>query len=163
MGTSVLQLPVVQDALAFAVAKLATWQDVPSRVAADLAALQARATEAQAAGDGPTLAQLTAIKQALQGVQQQYLDSAALLGSVLRTAQAAQTTGAQPDAGQIADAGRLAAVIASGLGALQASEQALVEVGAVVQVGPGGSTLPAWAKWGGIGLGLYFFYRLLRG
>lgn len=161
MGTSLLTLPVVQDALQFATAQLANWQDVPARVAADRAAIQGRAAAAQDAGDTQTIARLTLAQQALDGVQSQYLDSSQYLGEVLRAAQLAEQNGQTPDAGVIADAGRLAATIASGLGALASVEQELQDLGANVTVGASGTYVPGWLKWLGLGAGAVWFYRAL--
>jgi hypothetical protein len=161
VGTSLLSLPLVQDAIQYALAQLADWQQVPSRVQADLGALKDLASQTQ---DPARLALLTTYQQALQGVQQQYTDSALLLSGVLRTASLVQA-GGTPDAGAVADAGKLAGVMASGLGALAQIETELVGEGANLSVGSAGTPLvPTWAKWSLIGLGLWWFYRaVLRG
>lgn len=154
MGTSLLSLPVVQDALGFALAKIQAWQDVPARVRRAQQAVRALAVGA----DPQLVARLTLYQQSLDGITQQYLDSAAYTSTVLQAAQAAQA-GRAVDAGVAADAARLAGTIASGLGALQQVEQALVEDGATLPVGDGGAVVPKWAKWGLIGVGLWWVYR----
>ena len=163
MGTSLLQLSAVQDAIDYALAQLAAWQQVPRRITIAQDAIQQLAGPARVAGDMETLAVLTADKEALDGIQAQYLDSSSLMGSVLAAARAAQA-GGQPDAGQIADAGRLAGVIASGLTALAQVEQDLVSRGATLAVGPGGGmgAVPTWAKWSVIAVALWWFFTRVR-
>lgn len=157
-ATNVL-LPVVQDALNFALDKVQAWEGVPDRIAIARQAVTQLAAGAQA--DPTTLAQLTVDKQALDGIEQQYLGASSLLASVLETARDVQG-GASPTAAQIADAGRLAGVIASGLGSLAQVEQDLRDRGAALIPGPGGGVaIPAAVKWALIGLGVWWAWRAL--
>lgn len=162
MPGTLLDLPGVQDALRYVMGQLADWQDVPGRVRVAQQALQTVATRARAEQDAGRLARLTAYLQGLRGVQQQYEQGAPLLASTLRAVAAVQA-GQNPSTAQIADAGRLAGTMASGLSTLSSLERALVEEGANLSPGPsGGLRVPSWAKWAAVALALGWFYTRRR-
>jgi hypothetical protein len=164
VGTSLLQFPAVQDALDYALGQLATWQEVPTRVQVAQNALRVLAAELVQNGDAGGVAALTADKQALDGVQAQYVEASPLVGTVFTAARTLQA-GGTPDAGAVADAARLAGTMAAGLTTLQQVEQDLADRGANLTPGAGGGlgAIPGWAKWGAIGLGVWWLLRSVLG
>jgi hypothetical protein len=161
MGTSLMSLPLVQDAVTYALNQLADWQNVPTRVLVAQNAIRALGPQLASQNDVAGVAALTADQQALQGVQQQYADSTPLVGEMIQAA-ALVNRGGSPDPATVADAARLAGVMASGLATLAQVEQDVQSRGGTLAVGPGGGlAIPTWGKWAAIGLGLLWFLKSL--
>ncbi len=159
---SLFDIPAVQGALDYALARLADWQLVPQRVSTALGEVRRLAGQAVERGDAATVAQLAFLKQSLGGIQVEYQDAAPLVAEVLNAARVAQAGGSVAS-GVIPDAAKLTTVMAANLGALASNERAVQDLGGTITVGPGGGvTIPAWAKWGLIGLGVLWLMRRLR-
>lgn len=152
-------LPGVQDALDFALAKLADWQLVPGRIARARSEVQRVAADAVARGDVATVAQLTLVKQSLDGIDREVQDAGPLVSSVLNAARTAQAGGSLAP-GTVVDAARLATIMAANMTALAQNEQAVQSFGGHLAVGAGGGVMvAAWLKWVLIGLGAYWLFR----
>ena len=156
---SLFDIPAVQDALDFALAKLADWQLVPSRVAVASGEVRRLASAASERGQVGVVAQLAFVKQSLDGITREYQDAAPLVASVLNAARIAQAGGGI-GSGTIADAAKLTTVMAANLTALAANERAIQSLGGNLTVGAGGGIrIPEWVRWGLIGLGVYWLVR----
>lgn len=156
---SLFDIPAVQQAVDYALARLADWQLVPTRVNRALGEVRRLASDAVNRGDAGTVAQLAFLKQSLDGITTEYQDAAPLVAEVLNAARVAQA-GGSVSAGLIPDAAKLTTVMAANLGALASNERAVQDLGGTITVGPGGGvTIPAWATWGLIGLGVYWLLR----
>jgi hypothetical protein len=152
-------LPVVQDAVNYALQQLADWQLVPQRVAGDLAEVRRLAAAASDAGKPATVAQLAFLKQSLDGVQAEYTASTPLVASILNAARVVQGGGSLAP-GTVVDAAKLTTTMAANLGALAQAERAIRDLGGNVTVGPsGGFHVPAWVQWGLIGLAAVWLVR----
>lgn len=152
-------LPAVQDAIQYALGKLADWQLVPQRVNQDQDEIRRLARDAMNAGDAVTVAQLAALKQSLDGVQREYLDAAPQVASVMNAARALQA-GGTVSGSAIVDAAKLVTTMAANLGVLAQDEQGIVDLGGTLTVGAGaGLAVPAWVKWGLVGLGILWLVR----
>lgn len=156
---TLFDLPAVQDAINFALGKLADWQLVPQRVSVAQGEIQRLASAAAQAGDAGKIAQLTLVKQSLDGVAREYQDAAPLVSEVIQAARTAQGGGSVNTA-TIADAAKLATILAANLSVLAQDERALVQLGGRLDVGPGGGVyLPPWVKMGLIVAGVWFLLR----
>lgn len=156
---SLFDIPAVQGAVNYALARLADWQLVPQRVSVATAEVRRLASAATNRGDPATVAQLAFLKQSLDGIASEYQDAAPLVAEVLNAARVAQM-GGTVSAGLIPDAAKLTTVMAANLGALAANERAVVQLGGRLTVGPGGGVvMPGWATWGLIGLGVWWVLR----
>jgi hypothetical protein len=117
------------------------------------------AGEARATADVGKLSQLTVLKQSLDGIGQEYQDAAPLVAEAINAARSAQAGGSLSGA-QITDAAKLATVMTANLAVLSQDEKALVGMGARLTPGPsGGLYIPTWAKWGAIGLGVWWLLK----
>jgi hypothetical protein len=156
---SLFDIPAVQQAVNYALARLADWQLVPQRVATATSEVRRLARAAADRGDPATVGQLAFLKQSLDGIAQEYQDAAPLVAEVLNAARVAQM-GGTVSAGLVPDAAKLTTVMAANLGALAANERAVQDLGGTLTVGPGGGlVLPSWAKWGLIGLGVFWLLK----
>lgn len=156
---TLFDLPLVQDAVDYALKQLSAWQLVPQRVNRAQSEVQRLASAAGAAGDMGTVAQLTAVKQSLDGVSREYADAGPLVAEAVDAARVLQEGGTVSGAA-ITDAAKLATVMAANLAVLAQDERVVRDLGGNLTVGPsGGVYLPAWAKWGVIGLGVWWFLR----
>jgi hypothetical protein len=117
-------LPAVQDAINFALGKLADWQLVPQRVSVLQGEIRRLAGQASQAGDAGTVAQLAIVKQSVDGVAREYQDAGPLVAEVLQAARAAQG-GGTINAAVIADAAKLATILAANLSVLAQDERAV--------------------------------------
>jgi hypothetical protein len=158
---SLFDLPTVQDAVQYALGKLADWQLVPDRVSRAQAALQQVGQNAAQAGDAVTVAQLTVIKQSLDGVLAEYTQAAPQVASVMRAAQNMQS-GGTVSPGTVVDAAKLVSTMAANLTVLAQDEDAIRQFGGNIDVGPsGGISVPPWVKWALIGIGAFWLLRRL--
>jgi hypothetical protein len=155
---TLFDIPAVQQAVNYAMAKLADWQLVPQRVSRAAAEIRRVAADASARGDAGTVAQLAIVKQSLDGVQQEYLTAAPLVSSVIEAARVVQM-GGTVSPGTVTDAAKLTTIMAANLGVLAQDERAIVQLGGNLSVGPGGTVVPTWLKWGLVALGVLWLVR----
>ena len=156
---SLFDIPAVQDALDYALGKLADWQLVPQRVSRATDEVRRIAYRASEQGNAGVVAQLAFIKQSLDGITREYQDAAPLVASVLNAARVAQA-GGSISGGTVTDAAKLTTVMAANLTALAANERAIQSLGGNLSVGVGGGVrIPRWVQLGLIGLGVYWLLR----
>jgi len=156
---SLFDIPAVQDALNYALAKLADWQLVPARVNRAVGEVRRIASGASEAGRAGVVAQLAFVKQSLDGIAHEYQDAAPLVASVLNAARSAQMGGGV-SGGTVTDAAKLTTVMAANLTALASNERVIQSLGGTLTVGAGGGVrIPGWLQFGLIGLGVYWLLR----
>jgi hypothetical protein len=157
-----LDIPQVQSALDYALGKFADWQMVPERVDRAQDEVRRLAAAAVSRGDAGTVAQLAVLKQSLDGISREFQQASPLVARVISAARAAQA-GSTLDSGTVVDAAKLVTTMTANLSALSANERAVRGFGGNLEVGTGGGLmLPAWLKWGLIGLGVYWLVRRMR-